>query len=163
MNRLMCVSSRLSVLKTQVRCFYASKPPQLEEDEVKTLLRPLSGQGGNISLNCNDSNGIAVVTINNADRKNALTGLMMVQLSDIVDELQTWTTGKALILHGDGDTFASGADLNVVQEILTPEGGAKMCFFMHRTLTRLRRLPLVSLAVVQGHAIGGGAEVHDIF
>lgn len=34
-----------------------------------------------------------------------------------------------------------------------------MCAFMQRTLSRLGRLPLISVAAVEGRALGGGAEV----
>lgn len=34
-----------------------------------------------------------------------------------------------------------------------------LCMFMQNTLTRLMRLPLISVALIQGRALGGGAEV----
>ncbi|NP_001292041.2 ethylmalonyl-CoA decarboxylase isoform 3 [Gallus gallus] len=34
-----------------------------------------------------------------------------------------------------------------------------MCMFMQNTLTRLMRLPLISIALIQGKALGGGAEL----
>ncbi len=34
-----------------------------------------------------------------------------------------------------------------------------MSAYMHNTLLRLRRLPLISAAFIQGRAIGGGAEL----
>ncbi|NWT25638.1 ECHD1 decarboxylase, partial [Cardinalis cardinalis] len=37
--------------------------------------------------------------------------------------------------------------------------GMNMCMFMQNTLTRLMRLPLISVALVQGKAFGGGAEL----
>ncbi|XP_030345404.1 ethylmalonyl-CoA decarboxylase isoform X2 [Strigops habroptila] len=39
------------------------------------------------------------------------------------------------------------------------QDGMNMCMFMQNTLTRLMRLPLISVALVQGKAIGGGAEL----
>jgi len=163
MNRFLYFSRRFTRLRSNTRAFYASKsPPLFEEDEIRAKLKLLTGKGGDILLNykaIQEDKGIAVITICNASRKNALTGHMMVQLAEIIDELEKWRSGKALVLHGDGGTFAAGADLTVVKDILSPEDGAKMSFFMHRTLTRLRRLPLVSLALIEGRAIGGGAEV----
>ncbi|KAG8447685.1 hypothetical protein GDO86_014985 [Hymenochirus boettgeri] len=37
--------------------------------------------------------------------------------------------------------------------------GMMMCMLMQNTLTRLQRLPLISLAFIQGKALGGGAEL----
>ncbi|GCB71372.1 hypothetical protein scyTo_0005919 [Scyliorhinus torazame] len=42
---------------------------------------------------------------------------------------------------------------------LSTKDGLRICMFMQNTLTRLLRLPLVSVALVQGKALGGGAEV----
>ena len=106
--------------------------------------------------------GIAVITLMNPERKNALTGYMMVKLAEAVDELEQWQDGKALVLRGSEGYFCSGGDLSVVKAINTPEEGNIMCAFMQRTLSRLGRLPLISVAAVEGRALGGGAEVSAV-
>jgi ethylmalonyl-CoA/methylmalonyl-CoA decarboxylase len=51
-------------------------------------------------------------------------------------------------------------DLGVAaQSFLTPKTGSDMSLLMHDTLSRLRRLPFISIAAVSGHAMGGGAEL----
>ena len=84
---------------------------------------------------------------------------MMVELADHVTELGQWEAGKGLILRGADDSFCSGGDLTTVSAILTSRDGARMAQLMHDTLTRLQALPLVSLALLQGAALGGGAEL----
>ena len=103
--------------------------------------------------------GIAVISLCNPERKNALTGYMMVKLAEVVDQLEQWKNGKALILHGSEGSFCSGADLSVIKAINTPEEGNLMCAFMQRALSRLGRLPIISVAAIEGRALGGGAEV----
>ena len=83
----------------------------------------------------------------------------MVQLWDIVNTLEEWKEGKGVILHSIGDTFCSGGDLNTVRHISNPDDGFKMSTLMHDSLSRLHQLPLVSVALIQGKAIGGGAEL----
>ncbi|KAG7475713.1 ethylmalonyl-CoA decarboxylase [Solea senegalensis] len=90
---------------------------------------------------------------------NALSGGMMVDLEERVSELENWTDGKGLILCGAAETFCSGSDLNAVRAISNPQDGMKMSMFMQNTLTRLLRLPLISVALVEGRALGGGAEL----
>ncbi|MBN3305750.1 ECHD1 decarboxylase, partial [Amia calva] len=90
---------------------------------------------------------------------NAFTGTMMIELEDRVDQLEEWTEGKGLIVQGADNTFCSGSDLNAVRAISNPQEGMEMCMFMQNTLTRLQRLPLISVALVQGKALGGGAEL----
>ncbi|XP_076189673.1 ethylmalonyl-CoA decarboxylase isoform X2 [Aptenodytes patagonicus] len=84
---------------------------------------------------------------------------MMLELQERVTELENWKDGKGLIIHGAGNTFCSGSDLNAVKAISNSQDGMNMCMFMQNTLTRLMRLPLISVALVQGKAVGGGAEL----
>lgn len=70
---------------------------------------------------------------------SVVTGTMMVELEEKVSQLESWTTGKGLIVRGAGGTFCSGSDLNAVRAISNPQDGTKMCMFMQNTLTRLLR------------------------
>ena len=83
----------------------------------------------------------------------------MVELRSVVKELEKWKEGKGLILRGQDGNFCSGADLDFVLGIMDSVKGAKMCLFMQNTVTRLQNLPLVSVALIQGRALGGGAEL----
>ena len=69
---------------------------------------------------------------------------------------------KLLFCMAAKGSFCSGADLSVIKAINTPEEGQLMCAFMQRTLSRLGRLPLVSVAAIGGRAFGGGAEVSSL-
>lgn len=42
---------------------------------------------------------------------------MMLELQERVTELENWKDGKGLIIHGAGNTFCSGSDLNAVKAI----------------------------------------------
>lgn len=59
---------------------------------------------------------------------------------------------------GDG-FFCSGADLSVLKKDFSDEDGIDMCYFMQATLNKLFRLDQISVALVDGMAIGGGTEV----
>lgn len=114
--------------------------------------------GGTIDLTKDDQTGIAVMVINNPSRKNSFTGTMMVQLRYALDELEQWTTGKALIIHGSYcGAFCSGGDLRMVKQILNKKGGYEMSELMKLNFNRLQNLNLITLCLVQGLAIGGGA------
>ncbi|XP_037698043.1 ethylmalonyl-CoA decarboxylase [Choloepus didactylus] len=125
------------------------------EEEVKKKLQQFTG--GSIDLQKEDS-GIGILTLNNPSKRNAFSGVMMLQLLEKVIELENWTEGKGLIVLGAENTFSSGSDLNTVRALGTPEDGIALCMFMQNTLTRLMRLPLISVALIQGRALGGGAE-----
>ncbi|NXN27067.1 ECHD1 decarboxylase, partial [Nycticryphes semicollaris] len=134
-----------------------------EEEAIKKKLQQFAG--GSITLSKEDD-GIGILTLNNPKLMNAFTGTMMLELQEKVSELENWKDGKGLIVCGAGNTFCSGSDLNVVKAISNSqasgdrnEDGMNMCMFMQSTLTRLMRLPLISVALVQGKAFGGGAEL----
>lgn len=84
-------------------------------------------------------------------------GKMMVDFSDCVDKLECWEAGKAVILTGAGNSFCSGGELQTVNAILSR--GGEMCKHMQDISSRLFNLPLVSVAAISGHALGGGAEL----
>ncbi|XP_012632922.1 ethylmalonyl-CoA decarboxylase isoform X3 [Microcebus murinus] len=126
------------------------------EEEVKKKLEQFPG--GSIDLQKKD-NGIGILTLNNPSKKNAFSGVMMLQLLEKVIELENWTEGKGVIVRGAKNTFCSGSDLNAVKGLGTSEDGVALCMFMQNTLTRFMRLPLISVALVQGWALGGGAEL----
>ncbi|XP_040407213.1 ethylmalonyl-CoA decarboxylase isoform X1 [Cygnus olor] len=127
-----------------------------EEELIKKKLQQFAG--GSINLSKED-NGIGILTLNNPQLMNAFTGTMMLELQEKVAELENWKDGKGLIICGAGNTFCSGSDLNAVKAISNCQDGMNMCMFMQNTLTRLMRLPLISVALIQGKAIGGGAEL----
>ncbi|KFQ60187.1 Ethylmalonyl-CoA decarboxylase, partial [Pelecanus crispus] len=134
-----------------------------KEELIKKKLQQFAGGSINLSK---DSNGIGILTLNNPKLMNAFTGTMILELQERVTELENWKDGKGLIMYGAGNTFCSGSDLNTVKAIPNSQAssdpnqdGMNICMFMQSTLTRLMRLPLISVALVQGKALGGGAEV----
>ncbi|XP_063054780.1 ethylmalonyl-CoA decarboxylase-like [Engraulis encrasicolus] len=128
--------------------------------EIKEMKEKFSAfPGGSIDLVKEDKSGIAVMTLNNPGRVNAFSGTMMLELEERVAELEGWTKGKGLIVKGAGQNFCSGNDLNKIKAMIDPQDGMKVCMFMQNALTRLNRLPLISVALVEGKALGGGAEL----
>jgi ethylmalonyl-CoA/methylmalonyl-CoA decarboxylase len=104
---------------------------------------------------------VATLVLDNPESRNALTGAMIEQLSEHLDVLQDWDEGLGLILRGQGSlAFCAGADLSYVRSHRhDPETGERMCRHMQELTQRLRALPLVSVAAIEGGAWGGGAEL----
>ncbi|CAL8248638.1 unnamed protein product [Lota lota] len=138
-------------------CSLYSASHGFQPEEIKEKLRAFPG--GSVDLLTQEESGLAVLTINNPSRMNAFSGGMMVELEERVSQLEAWMQGKGLIVRGASGTFCSGSDLNAVRALSNPQDGKKMCMFMQDALTRLLRLPLVSVALVEGRALGGGAEL----
>ena len=155
--------TRFSVWRTFAKQFCSasriSEDSFFDEAEVRQKFKFLGSGDLTLTKLTGGQEGTAVISLVNPERKNALTGYMMVRLAEAVDELEQWEHGKTLILHGCEGSFCSGADLSIVKTINTPREGNLMCAFMQRTLSRLESLPLISVAAVEGRALGGGAEV----
>ena len=84
----------------------------------------------------------------------------MVDLHDIVENLENWKTGKGIILKGSQGNFCSGGDLDFAKQTANAEDGYMMATFMHHVLNKFQRLPLISVAMIEGTgALGGGAEI----
>eukprot|EP00977_Amphora_coffeiformis_P023831 scaffold14482_cov157-Amphora_coffeaeformis.AAC.6 len=106
----------------------------------------------------------AIITLKNPASRNALTGKMMAELADVVDQLETnpdfQRSLSSVIVRGDGGFFCAGADIRIAADhLLSKEGGKAMSTLMIDSLTRLRHLPYVTVAAIEGGAVGGGAEL----
>lgn len=74
----------------------------------------------------------------------------MVDFEKIVNDLQNWKIGKAVLLYGANEIFCSGGDLNFVRQSLDPQTGYEMAVFMTEVFTKFANLPLISVAYVSG-------------
>lgn len=108
------------------------------------------------------------IIISNPSKRNAISGKMMYQLALIADEvkaeLETDSQIACLTIRGEGtEAFCAGADINLAQQVLTsPEKGAMMAKFMNSTLNFFRQSGLISVCLVNGPALGGGAEISTV-
>ncbi|CAG0916115.1 unnamed protein product [Notodromas monacha] len=119
---------------------------------------------GSVDLELDSKSEIAVIRLCHPARRNALSGKMMAELNDRITELKNWK-GRGLVLCGgispSPASFCSGGDLKTMSGIMSegPSAGMAMCALMQDSMVKLRALPLVSVAVIHGTAIGGGAEL----
>ncbi len=125
------------------------------------MLRRLRALGGGGVVRLDLQAPVALLTLDHPERSNALSGTMLAGLAEAVDRLEAWEDGIGLILRGAGlRCFCAGADLGLVGAGLdTPELAEGMAELMHELTARLRGLPLISVAAIEGAAVGGGAEL----
>jgi len=102
---------------------------------------------------------VAEVTIDRPEARNALNLAAMGALDAVLAEAAGWEV-HALLIRGAGDrAFVSGGDLKELESVREEEFALDMARRMRATLDRIPGLPFPVVAVVNGHAIGGGAEV----
>lgn len=129
----------------------------VEKQDIRQFL--LKFTGGNVKLTKNNDTGIAFIEIDHAEKKNAMSGKMMVDFRDCVKELETWQEGKGVILHGAGKNFCSGGDIDFLKQMSGEVASNTMSIWMANSLCSMQKLPLVTLCLLTGPTFGGGAEM----
>ena len=100
--------------------------------------------------------GLAVITIDRPHARNAISLETMDQLEKALDSADG---ARALVITGAGDrAFVSGGDLKELSALRTELDASAMAFRMRTICDRIARFPGPTIAALNGHALGGGAE-----
>ncbi|MFF5254547.1 enoyl-CoA hydratase/isomerase family protein [Streptomyces leeuwenhoekii] len=101
--------------------------------------------------------GLAVVTIDRPRARNALDLNTMGELEKVLDAAEG---ASALVITGSGDrAFVSGGDLKELSRLRTEAEASRMALRMRALCDRISAFPGPVVAALNGHALGGGAEV----
>ncbi len=105
-----------------------------------------------------DDRGIARLTLNRADARNALSNDLMLQLRETVQILGSDDRVRAVVLTGAGDVFCAGGDLKGMkrQASNTREGRIGDACDFASTLREIDKLPKLLIGRINGSAFGGG-------
>lgn len=103
--------------------------------------------------------GVAWITLD-APPMNLLGPALMGALIGLVDTLERdETTRVAVIRSADPDFFIAHGDVVAITAVpATPSPEAAAINFVHQLLERVRKLPQVTIAQIEGYARGGGSE-----
>jgi methylglutaconyl-CoA hydratase len=104
--------------------------------------------------------GVAVVTLNRPDKHNAFNAEVIAGLSDIFETLRANEDGVRIVfLRGAGKSFSAGADLDWMKSAAhyTEADNEEDAMALATMLKRLYELPQLTVALVHGAAMGGGA------
>jgi methylglutaconyl-CoA hydratase len=106
----------------------------------------------------NVDSGVASVTLNRGAVHNAFDEAMIARLSEVFDELSERDDVIVVVLRGAGKSFSAGADLNWMKRAATfsQEQNKADALALAGMLDKLNRLSKLTIACVQGAAMGGG-------
>lgn len=103
---------------------------------------------------------IARVIINRPEKRNAFNIAMWIELTRITKELDADPAIRVIVITGAGDkAFAAGADIAEMTEDYPPTVDGKKVHPVPTATGTLEESEKVSIAMVNGYAIGGGCEL----
>ncbi|MCP4002593.1 MAG: enoyl-CoA hydratase/isomerase family protein [bacterium] len=103
--------------------------------------------------------GVAVLTLDRPERKNALSIALRDEISDALAELASQDGVKVVILTGAGSVFCAGFDLGEFGRIGEREFADRIWASSDRFHRALIEFPLPTIAAVNGPAMGGGCDL----
>src|SRR5882672_2495498 len=108
-----------------------------------------------------DERGVATVTLNRPEVNNAYDAGLIHGVLSAMDELGKKTQLRIVVLKGNGKHFQAGADLKWINAVRpqSPDENEAVSKATFEAVQRLNRLPVPTVALVQGGCFGGGTGV----
>lgn len=105
---------------------------------------------------------VARISLNRPEKKNALDKQLLVELKDALDAVKN-SKASVLVLTGEGDTFCSGLDRNLLMGLVKGEMDEKdlrkAIDLVQEIIFDIRTMKIPVIAAVKRYAIGGGLQL----
>ena len=104
--------------------------------------------------------GVAYVTFNRPQARNALTFAMYERLAEICNEASEKRSVRAILMTGAGDkAFAAGTDISQFRTFDKQEDALAYEERIDRVMTAIERCRVPTIAAIHGACTGGGASI----
>ncbi len=105
-----------------------------------------------------DGRGVATLKLNQPDKHNAMSAMMIGELTQAANELGRDENVRVVVLTGEGKSFCAGGDLGWMREQFSADRETRIAEAMKLAtmLRELNELPKPVIGRVQGQAYGGG-------
>ena len=104
-------------------------------------------------------NRVAHLRLNRPEKLNALDAAMIAELARLCLEIEHRQDIDVVILSGNGKAFCAGGDIEAWSSVSPEAFGRHWVRDGHAAFDALARLRQPVIAVIDGHALGGGLEV----
>ena len=102
--------------------------------------------------------GVAVLTLNHPEKRNALSREMLSSLKEHLDRIASDASVRAVIVRANGPVFSAGHDLRELA-VDDPEAHARVFAACAQMMLAIHRLPVPVIARVQGLATAAGCQL----
>ena len=106
---------------------------------------------------CSVQNGIATVTLNRPEKRNALNSVVLEGLVSCFNQLEQNKDVRVVVLRGEGKAFCSGLDLRELSQRQGPEGDPEAG--VTKIFHQIEQSRHPTIAMVNGDALAGGCEL----
>jgi methylglutaconyl-CoA hydratase len=105
-----------------------------------------------------DARGVAALTLERAEKHNALDAVMIAELTRAADILAQDNNVRVVVLEARGKSFCAGGDLGWMQDQMRADSATRAAEAgkLAAMLSALNRLPKPLIGRVHGQAFGGG-------
>jgi len=101
----------------------------------------------------------AEITLNRPEKGNALNLPMLEQLASVAAAIETDRSLRAVVIRARGRFFCTGGDIEAWGALSPDEMARDWILPGIQVLDRIASLPQPVIAVLSGHALGGGLEL----
>jgi len=102
---------------------------------------------------------IGIVTLRRPEKFNALDVPMLRALETALDEAELADGVRVILIRGEGKGFCAGGDVEAWAQLSAADFQVQWVRYGHRVFDRLARMRQPTIAVLSGHALGGGLEL----
>jgi len=110
-----------------------------------------------VTLSVDSDTHVGVLRIDRP-KVNALSQQVWQEIADTADEISLNRDVRAVVVWGGEKVFAAGADIKEFPTY-TPDNLHTNGEVLQRAMDRLARVPVPTIAAINGYALGGGCEV----
>ncbi|MEE9453781.1 MAG: crotonase/enoyl-CoA hydratase family protein [Paracoccaceae bacterium] len=111
-----------------------------------------------------DYRGVATITLNRPNKHNALSSVMISELTDICHKLGADMDVRVVVVAGAGKSFCSGGDLSWMQEQMSATRAVRISEArkIAEMLNVFNLLPKPVIGKIHGNAFGGGVGLISV-
>jgi enoyl-CoA hydratase/carnithine racemase len=115
--------------------------------------------GGKVVLD-RPAEAVARLTIRNAAKRNALDHDILDAIAEAMPQLDDGIETRCVLIAGSDGMFSAGYDIGgIPDEVFAEEAERLVAHPFSRAIEAVEAFPFPTVAVVNGHALGGGLEL----